>query len=279
MGMYTEKTIFGRRGAWLELKNLRVNALPKGFICQGSLSCDGSSLKELPEDLIVLGSLYIGECDITTLPRGLAIGGDLILLNSAVMALPDDIGIVGDIIAIRTDNIPSYKPNTIAKNWVCDKDGNVIVYTNVEKHASSPNPQWHRRAVKMLFYDGGAAGKCAISLDAPGATIFPCTDYEAGRAIIDRVGLKESIYFQKYYDYDVDQKRFVKELRVIFRDVTDACEQGIDKFFQLHKDLLPTNKYSIRETSAMLLYLLGDKEGLRHYVELFNEYFFKRELF
>lgn len=279
IGIYAEKTIFGRKDSWLELKYLRINALPKGFKCMGSLSCDGSSLTELPEDLIVLGNLYIGECDITSLPRGLAVGGDLILLNSAVLALPDDIGIGGDIVAIRADNTPTYKPNTVAKNWICDRDGNIIIYTNVEECATSLNPLQHRRAVNMLFYDGGALGKCAISLNAPDATIYSCVDYESGCAIINRDKLKKSIYFQKYYNYDVDQKRFVKELITIFKEITDACDLGIDEFFSYNKDLLLTNKYSIRETSEMLSNILDKNEGWHHYINLFNEYFFHRELF
>ena len=85
--------------------------------------------------------------------------------------------------------------------------------------------------------------------------------------------------FEKYYNYDVNQKRFVKELITIFKDITDACIDGINEYLTEEKIVL-TNKYSITELNEMLQNKSFEKKYYKTtYVDLFTDYFFHREKF
>ena len=151
MDLYEEKTICGKTGKWFEPAKIKLLSLPNGFHCEGSLSCDGSLLKELPSNMIIDDNLYIGECDITQLPSKLIIGRDLILLNSLIFDIPNDICICGDIIAIKVNNAPIYHPNTIYENFICDKDNNIIPFKQL-KFIDRENIDPGRRLKSFTYY-------------------------------------------------------------------------------------------------------------------------------
>lgn len=277
--MYVEKTIFGKTDKWLELSKLKLKSLPENFKCPGSLSCEGSSLAELPVGLTVQGNLYIGDCNITKLPSKLIVGGDLILLNSSIFDLPSDICIGGNVIALQANNIPQYKKNTEYNNFVCDKDGHIIPFIG-KKTILSDGPTLGQTRVKpIILYLGVFPHHDAVAYKNPEIKIFSCASMSEGRDIINKDNLKQSEYYKKYFDYDVDQKRFVKELKVIFQQVGDSCDQGIEEFFKIYPDLLPTNKYSIRETNSILQNMKDVPTEWRQSITLFDDYFFHREKF
>lgn len=276
MYLYEEKTICGKTDKWLELAKIKLSNLPTSFHCEGSLSCDGSSIKELPSNLIVDGNLYIGDCDISQLPPKLVIGGDLILLNSSIFDLPDDICLCGSIIAIKANNIPKYQPNTIYDNFVCDKDGKIIPF-KYSKYINREAPDGVTRLTSYTFYHG-IFGTDAISYGEP-LRILSCKNLKDGIHKIDYDALQNSPIFEKYYNYDVNQKRFAKELVTIFKEVTDACDIGINEYLKEDKIVL-TNKYSIAELNEMLQNKNFEKKYYKTtYVDLFTDYFFHREKF
>lgn len=272
MYLYEEKTICGKTDKWLELAKIKLSSLPIGFYCDGSLSCDGSSVKELPSNLVIKGNLYIGDCNITQLPSKLVVGGDLILLNSSIFDLPSDICLCGDIIAIKVNNIPIYHPNTIYENFICDKDNNIIPFKQL-KFIDRENIDPGRRLKSFTYYKG-IFDKDAVTYGKP-LKIITCKGLKDGLAKIDRDILKNSPYFNKYFNYDVNQKRFVKELVTIFQEVTDACDEGIKEYLETDK-IVMTNKYSITELNEMLKHF---KKEYYSYIQLFDDYFFHREKF
>lgn len=273
--LYEEKTICGKNDKWFDLSKIPTSFLPKNFHCYGSLSCDGSSLIELPEGLIVEGNLYIGECEITALPPKLIIGKDLILLNSSIFDIPNDICICGDIIAIKVNNMPSYKPNTIYSNFVCDKNGKVIPYLNKKFINRKEKTQFLDCSV--FFYSGLFNKKNAV-IPIDDTNIYLCESLSDGCNIIDHIKLKKSKFYNKYLNYDIDEKRFVKELTIIFKEISNACDSGIKKFFENSSDIVDTNKYSIRELCKILEKKVTDKNEL-NYIKIFKDYFFNREIF
>lgn len=276
MYLYEEKTICGKTDKWLELAKIKLSSLPIGFYCDGSLSCDGSSVKELPSNLTIKGNLYIGDCNISQLPSKLVVGGDLILLNSSIFDLPDDICLCGSIIAIKVNNIPKYQPNTIYNNFVCDKDGKIIPFS-YSKYVNREAPETVVRLKPYTFYHG-LFGTNAVSYNEP-LRILSCSGLKDGIHKIDYDALKNSSIFKKYYDYDIHQKRFAKELVTIFKDITDACDEGIDEYLKEDKIVL-TNKYSIAELNKMLQNKNFEKKYYKTtYVDLFTDYFFHREKF
>lgn len=276
MYLYEEKTICGKTDKWLELAKIKLSSLPIGFYCDGSLSCDGSSVKELPSNLTIKGNLYIGDCNISQLPSKLVVGGDLILLNSSIFDLPDDICLCGSIIAIKVNNIPKYQPNTIYNNFVCDKDGKIIPFSYL-KYINREAPETVVRLKPYTFYHG-LFGINAVSYNEP-LRILSCSSLKDGIHKIDYDALKNSSIFKKYYDYDIHQKRFAKELVTIFKEITDACDEGIDEYLKEDKIVL-TNKYSIAELNKMLQNKNFEKKYYKTtYVDLFTDYFFHREKF
>lgn len=276
MYLYEEKTICGKTDKWLELAKIKLSSLPIGFYCDGSLSCDGSSVKELPSNLIIKGNLYIGDCNISQLPSKLVVGEDLILLNSSIFDLPDDICLCGSIIAIKANNIPKYQPNTVYDNFVCDKNGKIIPFS-YSKYVNREAPETVVRLKPYTFYHG-LFGTNAVSYNEP-LRIFSCSSLKDGIHKIDYDALKNSSIFKKYYDYDVNQKRFAKELVTIFKEITDACDEGIDEYLKEDKIVL-TNKYSIAELNKMLQNKSFEKKYYKTtYVDLFTDYFFHREKF
>lgn len=276
MTLYEEKIICGKLDQWFEVAKVKLSSLPNNYHCKGSLSCDGSLLKELPSNMIIEGNLYIGECEITQLPQKLIIGGDLILLNSSIFDLPEDICICGNIIAIKVNNPPKYIPNTIYENFICDKDGNIIPFYS-KKYIPRTLPEPNHRMKSYTFYKG-IFDKDIIVYDDP-PRIIPCNGLRDGLFKIDRDSLKNSPFFKKYYDYDINQKRFVKELITIFRDITDACDNGIEEYLKSDQ-IVMTNKYSIVELDEMLKKKVFSKTYYTTtYVALFDDYFFHREKF
>lgn len=276
MYLYEEKTICGKTDKWLELAKIKLSSLPIGFYCDGSLSCDGSSVKELPSNLIIKGNLYIGDCNISQLPSKLVVGEDLILLNSSIFDLPDDICLCGSIIAIKANNIPKYQPNTVYDNFVCDKNGKIIPFS-YSKYVNREAPETVVRLKPYTFYHG-LFGTNAVSYNEP-LRILSCSSLKDGIHKIDYDALKNSSIFKKYYDYDVNQKRFAKELVTIFKEITDACDEGIDEYLKEDKIVL-TNKYSIAELNKMLQNKNFEKKYYKTtYVDLFTDYFFHREKF
>lgn len=276
MYLYEEKTICGKTDKWLELAKIKLSNLPIGFHCEGSLSCDGSSIKELPSNLIIDGNLYIGDCDIFQLPSKLIIGRDLILLNSSIFDLPDDICLCGSIIAIKVNNIPKYQPNTVYNNFVCDKNGKIIPFS-YSKYINCEAPETVVRLKPYTFYHG-LFGTNAVSYNEP-LRVLSCSSLKDGIHKIDYDALKNSSIFKKYYDYDIHQKRFAKELVTIFKEITDACDEGIDEYLKEDKIVL-TNKYSIAELNKMLQNKSFEKKYYKTtYVDLFTDYFFHREKF
>ena len=276
MYLYEEKTICGKTDKWLELAKIKLSSLPIGFYCDGSLSCDGSSVKELPSNLIIKGNLYIGDCNISQLPSKLVVGGDLILLNSPIFDLPNDICLCGSIIAIKANNIPKYQPNTVYNNFVCDKNGKIIPFS-YSKYINREAPETVVRLKPYTFYHG-LFGTNAVSYNEP-LRVLSCSSLKDGIHKIDYDALKNSSIFKKYYDYDIHQKRFAKELVTIFKEITDACDEGIDEYLKEDKIVL-TNKYSIAELNKMLQNKSFEKKYYKTtYVDLFTDYFFHREKF
>ena len=272
MNLYEEKTICGKTDKWFEPAKIKLSSLPEAFHCEGSLSCDGSLLKELPSNMLVDDNLYIGDCDIIQLPSNLIIGGDLILLNSAIFDLPDDICICGNIIAIKVNNVPKYQRNTIYNNFVCDENGNIIPF----KISKNIQIEAEHRIYQYVFYKG-IFNKDAVAYNDL-THIMTCNGLKDGLAKANQDSLKKSPYFKKYFNYDVNQKRFVKELITIFKEVTDACNEGITEFLENAK-IVMTNKYSIVELVEMLKKQSFSKEYYKTYVILFDNYFFHREKF
>ena len=276
MYLYEEKTICGKTDKWLELAKIKLSSLPIDFYCDGSLSCDGSSMKELPSNLTIKGNLYIGDCDISKLPSKLVVGGDLILLNSSIFDLPDDICLCGNIVAIKANNIPKYQPNTVYDNFVCDKNGKIIPF-KYSRYVKREPPNGAVRLTSYTFYHG-VFGIDAVSYGEQ-LRVLSCKNLKDGTYKIDYDALRNSPVFEKYYNYDVNQKRFVKELVTIFKDITDACIDGINEYLAEEKIVL-TNKYSITELNEMLQNKNFEKKYYKTtYVNLFTDYFFHRERF
>ena len=276
--LYEEKTICGKTDKWFDLSKIPTSFLPKNFHCYGSLSCNGSSLTELPEGLIVEGNLYIGECEITALPPKLIIGKDLILLNSSIFDIPNDICICGDIIAIKANNVPSYKSNTVYSNFVCDKNKNPIPYINntyINRHEGG---QIFNNSV--LFYLGLFNNKCALRLIyGNNKNIYPCENLDQGCDFIDRLQLYNSPFYKKYINYNINEKRFVKELVIILKEVSNISELDVKDFLN-SSNILPINKYSIKELCQILeIWVHKNNKPILPHIQLFKDYFFNREIF
>lgn len=278
--LYEEKTICGKTDMWFEVSKIQTSSLPENFHCYGSLSCNGSSLTELPEGLIVEGNLYIGDCEIAALPSKLIIGKDLILLNSSIFDLPDDICICGDIIALKINNMPSYKPNVDYHIFICDKNKNPIPYikrTCINRHEGG---QIFNNSV--LFYLGLFNHQCALQLVyGDNKNIYPCEDLLQGCNFIDRLQLYKSPFYKKYINYNTNEKRFVKELIIILKEVSNINESDMKDFLN-SSDILSVNKYSIKELCQILeMWAHKNKNNgvtLSH-IQLFKDYFFHREIF
>lgn len=276
--LYEEKTICGKTDMWFDLSKIQTSSLPENFHCYGSLSCDGSSLTELPEGLIVEGNLYIGECEIAVLPPKLIIGKDLILLNSSIFDIPNDICICGDIIALKVNNIPSYKPNTDYYNFICDTNKSPIPYINniyINRHEDG---QIFNNSV--LFYLGLFNHKCALRLIySNNKSIYPCENLDQGCDFIDRLQLYKSPFYKKYINYNINEKRFVKELIIILKEVSNISELDIKDFLN-SSDILSINKYSIKELCQTLeIWAHKNNRPVLSHIKLFKDYFFNREIF
>lgn len=270
--LYKEKTICGKKDMWLELSKIQTSSLPKNFHCYGSLSCDGSSVNELPEGLIVKGNLYIGECEITALPPKLIIGKDLILLNSSIFDLPNDICICGDIIALKVNNMPSYQPNTNYYNFICDKKGHPIPYINSRFIDRFKNTQILNNS--FTFYLGLFNKQNAIQI-INDQNIYSCEDFEQGCYFVDRLQLYKSQFYKKYINYNINEKRFVKELITIFKEISNSSNSDTQEFFNTATGMILTNKYSIKE----ICQILREQTKNNLYVQLFEDYFLHREIF
>ena len=272
MNLYNEQVICGKKGSWFNVEKYKLKSLPEKFHCTGSLNCDGSLLKELPSNMIIDGDLYIGDCEIAQLPSKLVIGGDLILLNSSIFDLPNDICICGNIIAIKANNVPNYCRNTVYNNFICDQNGKIVPfeYSKFIKREMEEDNFVHR-AKSCTFYKG-LFGQDILTYDSP-TVIISCKGIKDGILKMDKKLLKESPIYYKYYNYDVNQKRFVAELMVIFQEVTDACQKGIQEFIEKEK-IVMTNKYSIKELDLML-----KNSSYGSFYTLFDDYFFHREKF
>ena len=200
----------------------------------------------------------------------------MILLNSSIFDLPDDICLCGSIIAIKVNNIPKYQPNTVYNNFVCDKNGKIIPFS-YSKYINREAPETVVRLKPYTFYHG-LFGTNAVSYNEP-LRVLSCSSLKDGIHKIDYDALKNSSIFKKYYDYDIHQKRFAKELVTIFKEITDACDEGIDEYLKEDKIVL-TNKYSIAELNKMLQNKSFEKKYYKTtYVDLFTDYFFHREKF
>ena len=275
--LYEEKTICGKTDKWFEVSKIQTSSLPKNFHCYGSLSCDGSSLTELPEGLIVEGNLYIGECEIAVLPPKLIIGKDLILLNSSIFDIPNDICICGDIIALKVNNMPSYQSNTDYYNFVCDIKGRPIPYIYSKFIDRYEEKQIFNNSV--LFYLGVFNHKCAIQLINNDKNIYPCENLDQGCDFIDRLQLYKSPFYKKYINYNTNEKRFVKELITILKEVSNISEIDIKNFLN-DSDILLINKYSIKELCQILeTWAHKNNKPILSHIQLFKDYFFNREIF
>ena len=275
--LYEEKTICGKTDKWLEASKIQTSFLPKNFHCYGSLSCDGSSLTELPEGLIVEGNLYIGECEIAVLPPKLIIGKDLILLNSSIFDIPNDICICGDIIALKVNNMPFYQSNTDYYNFVCDTKEHPIPYIYSKFIDRYEEKQIFNNSV--LFYLGVFNHQCAIQLINNNKNIYPCENLDQGCDFIDRLQLYKSPFYKKYINYNTNEKRFVKELIIILKEVSNISELDIKDFFN-DSDILSINKYSIKELCQTLeTWAHKNNKPILSHIQLFKDYFFNREIF
>lgn len=272
--MIKTKFICGILGDWFELKDIQVNTLPENFICLSSLSCEESSLTELPKGLVVLGNLYIGDCQITSLPEQLVVYGDLILLNSSIFDIPTDACLCGSVVALQVNSMPTYNLNTKTDRYVCTNNGEVIPYKEELYHTRTDEENQVRRT-PLTFYKGYAESKNAITID--NKTYYSCSSYNQGTIFCERLLLKQSPAFEKYLNYDVNEKRWLPQLIEIFKEITGACDDGVEQFLKKEKAISKVNKYSILQACE----LLKNSTIAQSYffTFLFIDYFCNREIF
>lgn len=272
--MTKTRFICGILGDWFELKNVQINALPENFVCPSSLDCEGSSLTELPKGLVVLGNLYIGDCQITALPEQLVVYGDLILLNSSIFDIPADACLCGNIVTLHANNIPTYSRNTKTDRYVCTDNGDVIPYKEETYHTRA-SEEMHYQRTPLTYYKGYAESKNAITIDHK--TYYPCTSYNQGTIFCERLLLKQSPAFKKYLNYDVNEKRRLPQLIEIFKEITGACNEGVEEFLKREKTISKVNKYSI----AQACQIIEKSKVAQNYffTFLFIDYFCNREVF
>lgn len=273
--LYQEKTILGKKDNWLDLQDIKLDLLPKGFICNGSMSCDNSQLKQLPDELIVKGDLYLGKCKFTTLPKKLVIKNDLILINSNITYLPSDICICGDIIAKKAENIPQYNKNQVYDNFVCDRNGVVIPYRDTQKSTVIIYDNEVVQRPQYIFFKGTFKGRHAIKLEKD-PTIFFCSGLKDGIKKIEIFNIEKNGIKDKYKNYDIDLPRFSKEIIQIYKDITGACEKGIISFLK-DTNVVLENKYSLRQVDKVVNEDLKQSGHYFPYHFLFEEVFFNKE--
>lgn len=276
MYLYEEKIVCGKKGLWFDVKKYKLTSLPKNFKCDASLNCDGSSLIELPDGLYVKGDLYIGDADIVELPHNLIVCGDLILLNSQICDLPDDICVGKNIISLQTNNIPHYEKNTKYKNFICDNNKEIIPF-KYEKEIKRQDENLGYLPRETIYFYYGYDSTMNAARRASKKEYFKCGSFREAIEKIEREILKESPIYQKYLNYDINEKRFVKELVTIFQEITNACESGIKKFFNETNLIVKENKYTIKELCNILKQ--DYNSSTYPYTFLFLDYFLHREKF
>jgi hypothetical protein len=276
-----KKVINGIAADWLELKNILIKKLPKGYTFNSSVSLDGSSITELPEEMVVKGNLYIGNASLTKLPKGLIVGGYLDLRGSIVEELGENT--VASHILFGT-NKPTNMRRVYYSNkkdlsamtsstFVVTDNKLVIPYGNFKRLPFHKyGPEDGRSDLYCIYYQGLDTKNNAISYSEKGKRIIAhCSDLHNGVQIIERWRLANRDT-SKWDSWNVNDLHTVEEIRECYIAITDACIPGIQTF--IDKEVPdPAAMYPV----SWLLEHTKDYKGAE-FNYLFEEYWKNKEI-
>ena len=235
-----------RVSGYMDLEETAITSLPNNLTVGGYLNLEGTPITSLPENLTVGGNLYLRGTSITSLPDNLTVGGGMDLRGTRITSLPENItcgrihfnGFLSGHEFIVTEEISGI----VRSRKMAGEIEVISIKDHKFKNGNLVEIGTFYVARKGEYYSHGKTVSEAMS------------DLRFKTSSRDK---------SEYEGIDLEEKRPIDDLAIMYRVITGACSFGVNEFISEEER---KETYSVNE----IIKLTGGRYGSQEFKEFFK---------